>query len=210
MGSALVSTGQSIEIIAITLAIYLTLNIAVSLFMNWYNRPSAGDPMTSPCQFAPTPVSTPLDAAITLVCLYIVWRISVPLVHWLLIDATWHGTSRDDCKGERRLLGVRGRARSASSSTASIRSRTLARRHGRGSGVLGATCCWGAARRIAARDVPASRVALPVIGVGLLHGGSGLSPGRVPRLGGDANCSFLRLRWRFRSASCWRSAAARG
>jgi len=37
MGSALVSTGQSIEIIAITLAIYLTLSIAVSLFMNWYN-----------------------------------------------------------------------------------------------------------------------------------------------------------------------------
>jgi general L-amino acid transport system permease protein len=43
--------------------------------------------------------ATPLDAAITLVCLYIVWRISVPLVHWLLLDATWHGTSRDDCKG---------------------------------------------------------------------------------------------------------------
>jgi general L-amino acid transport system permease protein len=43
--------------------------------------------------------ATPIDAAITLVCLIIVWRISVPLVHWLLIDATWHGTSRDDCKG---------------------------------------------------------------------------------------------------------------
>lgn len=37
MGSALVSTGQSIEIIAITLGIYLTLSLAVSLFMNWYN-----------------------------------------------------------------------------------------------------------------------------------------------------------------------------
>jgi len=37
MGSALVSTGQSIEIIAITLAIYLTLSLAVSVFMNWYN-----------------------------------------------------------------------------------------------------------------------------------------------------------------------------
>ena len=37
MGSALVSTGQSIEIIAITLAIYLTLSLTVSLFMNWYN-----------------------------------------------------------------------------------------------------------------------------------------------------------------------------
>lgn len=43
--------------------------------------------------------ATPLDAAITLVCLLIVWRISVPLVHWLLLDATWNGTSRDDCKG---------------------------------------------------------------------------------------------------------------
>jgi general L-amino acid transport system permease protein len=43
--------------------------------------------------------ATPIDAAITLVCLYIVWRISVPLVHWLLLDATWHGSSRDDCRG---------------------------------------------------------------------------------------------------------------
>ncbi|HTE37771.1 MAG TPA: ABC transporter permease subunit [Reyranella sp.] len=34
MGSALVSTGQSIEIIAITLGIYLTLSLAVSAFMN--------------------------------------------------------------------------------------------------------------------------------------------------------------------------------
>ncbi len=37
MGSALVATGQSIEIIAITLSIYLVLSLAVSLFMNWYN-----------------------------------------------------------------------------------------------------------------------------------------------------------------------------
>src|SRR6266404_4179712 len=36
MGSALVATGQAIEIIAITLSIYLTLSLAVSLFMNWY------------------------------------------------------------------------------------------------------------------------------------------------------------------------------
>ncbi|MCX7366174.1 MAG: amino acid ABC transporter permease [Alphaproteobacteria bacterium] len=38
------------------------------------------------------------DTAITLVCLYIVWRISVPLFHWLLLDANWSGTSREDCK----------------------------------------------------------------------------------------------------------------
>ena len=43
--------------------------------------------------------ATPVDAAVTLVCLYMVWRLSVPLVHWLLLDATWSGSSRDDCKG---------------------------------------------------------------------------------------------------------------
>jgi general L-amino acid transport system permease protein len=37
MGSALNATGQAIEIIAITLAIYLSIGLAVSAFMNWYN-----------------------------------------------------------------------------------------------------------------------------------------------------------------------------
>ncbi len=37
MGSALNNTGQAIEIIAITLALYLAIGLAVSAFMNWYN-----------------------------------------------------------------------------------------------------------------------------------------------------------------------------
>lgn len=37
MGSALVATGQAIEIIAITLGIYLAIGLAVSAFMNWFN-----------------------------------------------------------------------------------------------------------------------------------------------------------------------------
>ena len=37
MGSALNITGQAIEIIAITLGIYLSISLAVSAFMNWYN-----------------------------------------------------------------------------------------------------------------------------------------------------------------------------
>ncbi len=37
VGSALTNTGQAIEIIAITLAIYLVIGLAVSGFMNWYN-----------------------------------------------------------------------------------------------------------------------------------------------------------------------------
>jgi general L-amino acid transport system permease protein len=37
MGSALNNTGQAIEIIAITLSVYLSLGLAVSALMNWYN-----------------------------------------------------------------------------------------------------------------------------------------------------------------------------
>ncbi|WP_374449060.1 amino acid ABC transporter permease [Stella sp.] len=36
VGSALNNTGRAIEIIAITLAIYLAINVSVSLLMNWY------------------------------------------------------------------------------------------------------------------------------------------------------------------------------
>ncbi|MBN9064724.1 MAG: hypothetical protein BGP06_13740 [Rhizobiales bacterium 65-9] len=38
MGSALNNTGQAIEIIAITLALYLAISLAVAAFMNWYNN----------------------------------------------------------------------------------------------------------------------------------------------------------------------------
>ena len=31
-------TGQAIEILAMTMAVYLTLSITISLLMNWYNR----------------------------------------------------------------------------------------------------------------------------------------------------------------------------
>jgi len=44
--------------------------------------------------------ATPIDAVVTILGLYIAWRIAVPLVHWLVLDATWHGTTREDCKGD--------------------------------------------------------------------------------------------------------------
>ena len=37
VGSALNNTGRAIEIIAITMAIYLAINLVVSVFMNWFN-----------------------------------------------------------------------------------------------------------------------------------------------------------------------------
>ncbi len=37
-GTTLNQTGQAIEVIAMTMAVYLTLSLLVSLFMNWYNK----------------------------------------------------------------------------------------------------------------------------------------------------------------------------
>lgn len=37
-GTVLNQTGQAIEVIAITMAVYLTISLLISLLMNWYNR----------------------------------------------------------------------------------------------------------------------------------------------------------------------------
>ena len=41
--------------------------------------------------------ATPLDAAITLVIAFLLWRAFVPVAEWMLLDATFTGTSRADC-----------------------------------------------------------------------------------------------------------------
>ncbi len=40
-GTVLMQTGQAVEIIAITMGVYLTLSLLISGFMNWYNRKMA-------------------------------------------------------------------------------------------------------------------------------------------------------------------------
>jgi len=40
-GTALMQTGQAVEIIAMTMAVYLTLSLLISTFMNWYNAKMA-------------------------------------------------------------------------------------------------------------------------------------------------------------------------
>ena len=37
-GTTLNQTGQAIEVIAMTMAVYLTMSLSISLFMNWYNK----------------------------------------------------------------------------------------------------------------------------------------------------------------------------
>jgi general L-amino acid transport system permease protein len=43
--------------------------------------------------------ATPLDIAITIIVALLLWRILVPLVEWMLVDATFSGTTRADCTG---------------------------------------------------------------------------------------------------------------
>lgn len=40
-GTTLNQTGQAVEIIAITMAVYLSMSLAISMFMNWYNAKMA-------------------------------------------------------------------------------------------------------------------------------------------------------------------------
>lgn len=37
-GTVLNQTGQAIEVLSITMAVYLTISLAISLYMNWYNK----------------------------------------------------------------------------------------------------------------------------------------------------------------------------
>ncbi|MFQ5939978.1 MAG: amino acid ABC transporter permease, partial [Alphaproteobacteria bacterium] len=40
-GTVLMQTGQAVEIMGITMAVYLTLSLLISAFMNWYNKKMA-------------------------------------------------------------------------------------------------------------------------------------------------------------------------
>ncbi|MCK5896936.1 MAG: ABC transporter permease subunit, partial [Cocleimonas sp.] len=41
MGTTLNQTGQAVEIISMTMAVYLVISLLISFFMNWYNAKMA-------------------------------------------------------------------------------------------------------------------------------------------------------------------------
>ena len=111
MGSALNNTGQAIEIIAITLGVYLDARPRGLGADELVQRPhGAGDAMTRALETIRAKLfATPLDAVITLAVAFLLWRILVPLVDWMLLDANF---SRHDARrlhGAGRLLGVHPR-----------------------------------------------------------------------------------------------------
>jgi general L-amino acid transport system permease protein len=41
--------------------------------------------------------NSPLNAALTLLCLWLLWKIVPPILDWAIFDATWQGNSREAC-----------------------------------------------------------------------------------------------------------------
>jgi general L-amino acid transport system permease protein len=41
--------------------------------------------------------NSPLNTVLTLLCLWVLWKIVPPFVSWALLDATWQGSSREAC-----------------------------------------------------------------------------------------------------------------
>ena len=100
MGSALNNTGQAIEIIAITLAVYLVARPRRLGADELVQCPhGAGDAMSSSALIREKLFATPLDTVITLVIAFLLWRVCVPVIEWMLLDATFTGTTRADCVG---------------------------------------------------------------------------------------------------------------
>lgn len=62
------------------------------------SRKPPREPMPGPIEWLRENLfSTPLNAVLTLVALYLVWAIVTPFVEWAFIDAAFTGKSREDC-----------------------------------------------------------------------------------------------------------------
>ena len=137
--------------------------------------------------------ATWLDTAVTLVCLYIVWRIAVPLVDWLLIDATWSGTSRDDCKGSGACwVFIRARFGQFMYGQYPVDQRWRVDLLGLLIVLAGVLLSW---RRLPDRRAVTTAlvVVLPLVGIWLIRGGWGLKPVETREWGGLMLTLFLAI-----------------
>jgi general L-amino acid transport system permease protein len=125
-----------------------------------------------------------LDAIITVLCAALIVRLAVPALNWLVLDATWSGTTRADCTG-------------SGACWVFIRARFGQFMYGlyptpeRWRVDLAGLLLVGAIALLAWRGLPGRRfvaaaalVVLPPLGVWLLAGGYGLAPVETRDWGG--------------------------
>eukprot|EP01031_Cornospumella_fuschlensis_P051467 gene51467-62935_t len=117
-GTTLNQTGQAIEIIAITMAVYLGISLLTSALMGLYNkRVALIERYVAPADLLPQqtpPLSTSGPYAwarahlfgsigqvlLTLLGIWLVYMVVPPMVRFFLLDAVWTGTGRDACLPE--------------------------------------------------------------------------------------------------------------
>ncbi|HMK80343.1 MAG TPA: amino acid ABC transporter permease [Xanthobacteraceae bacterium] len=137
--------------------------------------------------------ATPLDAAITLVLAYLLWRALVPLSEWLLFDATFAGASRADCTGEGACwVFVRARFGQFMYGTYPPDQRWRVDLAGVILAVSIALLSWKALPHRRALAV-AALIVLPPLGVWLLSGGLGLAYVETREWGGLMLTIFIAL-----------------
>ncbi len=107
-------TGQAIESLLVLLAVFLTISLSVSLFMNWYNaRVDFGDEMTDHVTYPnvaprdpPKGQRRPLwkllfgditSASLTLIATLIIIAL-LPAINWGIVDANWTVSDPSQCR----------------------------------------------------------------------------------------------------------------
>ena len=91
-------TGQAIEGIAIIMAVYLTISLSISAFMNWYNARVASNEAVTWARanlFGSWP-----ETLATLLILWLLWKTMPPFIDWAFLDAVWQPDAKACRAGE--------------------------------------------------------------------------------------------------------------
>ena len=125
-GTTLSQTGQAIEIIAITMGVYLLISLVTSAIMSFYGWRLGPEPRRMSDTAAPSfvrqdlvperaaPIKTtgfvgflrtrlfnsPTNILLTIAGALLLWFTVVPTIKFLLVDAVWTGTDRNACLAE--------------------------------------------------------------------------------------------------------------
>lgn len=137
--------------------------------------------------------ATWLDTVVSLLCLYVVWRVSVPLVDWLLVEANWKGASREDCTSSGACwVFIRARFAQFMYGQYPVPERWRVDLLGLLAVFAGAALSW---RGLPRRRTLAIAVAviLPPLGIWLLYGGFGLKIVETREWGGLMLTLFLAI-----------------
>jgi general L-amino acid transport system permease protein len=136
---------------------------------------------------------TPVTTVVTLVLALLIAWIAIPIIRWALIDATWRGTTREDCApGGACWVFIRARFGQFMYGLYPQEERWRADLAGILFALSGAALVF-APQRLKLKLALAALVILPPLGVWLLAGGFGLTPVETREWGGLMLTVFISI-----------------